>query len=203
MTRAISSGGALKGSAGFSLVELMVSLTILGFIMGALMGIVLSMQRGYVNQRERVRAQESLRAAQMTLITILRSAGADPVLSGFAQLDPDPDGNGTFDDLRVVTDFNPPDGDVTDLLEDVSVWLANDTLWVRWQASGSNQPLAFPVTTLQFEYFANDGTEYSTAAQVVGATRARFIIEAPRDPRTGTVERIESWWVHLRNRSGT
>ena len=52
MTRAISSGGALKGSAGFSLVELMVSLTILGFIMGALMGLVLSMQRGYVNQRE-------------------------------------------------------------------------------------------------------------------------------------------------------
>ena len=203
MTREVADGRVMRGSAGFTLQELIVSITLLGIIMGALMSVVVSTQRGYVSQLERVRAQESLRAAQMTLITILRSAGADPVLSGFAQLDPDPDGNGEFDDLRVVTDFNPPDGDVTDILEDVRVWLANDTLWVRWLASGSNQPLVSPVSTLEFEYYANDGTKYTSAAQVVGATRARFIIEAPRDPRTGTVERIESWWVHLRNRSGT
>ena len=203
MTREVADGRAMRHSAGFSLLELIVSLTILGIVMGALLSAVVSTQRGYVRQRARVRAQESLRAAQMTLITILRSAGADPAFSGFAQLDPDPDGNGKFDDLRVVTDFNPPDGDVGDLLEDVHVWVASDTLWVRWQASGSNQPLAFPVSKLEFEYFANDGTKYTSAAQVVGATRARFTLEAPRDPRTGSVERIESWWVHLRNRSGT
>lgn len=203
MTGVAFDARTIRRAAGFSLLELMVSLTILSVLMGALLSAVISMQRGYVNQRERVRAQESLRAAQMTLITILRSAGADPLSSGLTRLDPDPNGNGTFDDLRVVTDFNPPDGDVSDLLEDVRVWLANDTLWVRWRAGGSDQPLASPVTKLEFEYYANDGTQYSTAPQVVGATRARFILEAPRDLRTGRVERIESWWVHLRNRSGT
>ena len=67
--------------------------------MGAMTASVLSIQRGYVNQRERVKAQESLRAAQMTVITILRSAGADPLQMGTPTLNPDPDGNGVFDEV--------------------------------------------------------------------------------------------------------
>lgn len=192
--------------AGFTLIELMISLTILGIVMAALLGAVLSVQRGYVDQRERVRAQESLRAAQMTLVTILRSAGADPTISGKALLNPDPDGNGVFDDIRVVSDFNPADGKVDAPLEDVQLWVASDTLWVRWQAvasGGKPQALAAPIRSLRFEYYANDGTQFTIPVQTVGATRARFIIEAPRDPRSGTLERIESWWVNLRNRSGT
>jgi prepilin-type N-terminal cleavage/methylation domain-containing protein len=193
----------IRGSrAGFTLIELMISLTILTVVMAALMGAVLSVQRGYVNQRERVRAQESLRAAQMTMVTILRSAGADPTSSGMGLLNPDPDGNGVFDDVRVVTDFNM-DGDILDPLEDVRAWVASDTLWVRWQGGASAQALAAPIRSLRFEYYANDGTQFTVPVQTVGATRARFIIEAPRDPRSGTLERIESWWVNLRNRTGT
>jgi prepilin-type N-terminal cleavage/methylation domain-containing protein len=186
---------------GFSLAELMISLTILSVVMGALVSAVVRVQRGYVDQRERVRAQESLRVAQMTLITILRAAGANPFNLTSVQLDPDPDNNRVFDDIRVVSDFNPPDGDVADALEDVRAWVSNDTLWVRWQAGATPQALAEPIRSLRFRYYANNGTELTGKAQVVGATRAMFVLEAPRDPRLGTLERIESWWVQLRNRT--
>lgn len=192
----------IRGRGGFSLPELMISLTILTIVMGALMAAVVRVQRGYVDQRERVRAQESLRVAQMTLVTILRAAGADPRVSGKTFLDPDPDGNGVFDDLRVASDFNPVDGDVLGSLEDVHVWVSKDTLWVRWQAGATAQALAEPIRSLRFQYYANNGYEFTDKTQMVGATRARFVLEAPRDPRTGTLERIESWWVQLRNRTG-
>lgn len=194
--------GFRRPRGGFSLIELIVSLTMFSIIMGAMMSVVLNLQRKYVEQRERVRAQESLRVAQMTLAPLLRSAGADPLSSGLTSVDVDPDGDGVFNDLRIKSDFNPMDGDVSDILEDVHVFVSNDTLWVRWQAGAANQPLAWPITSLLFEYYANNGTQYTDAAQTVGATRARFIIESPRDARTGQLERVESWWVNLRNRQG-
>lgn len=190
-----------RSRAGFSLVELAIALTVMGVVMAALMGSVVSIQRGYVNQRERVKAQESLRAAQMTVITILRSAGADPLETGAGGLNPDPDGDGVFDEVRVTADFNPVDGDFADALEDVRVWQANDTLWVRWQTGAVAQALAAPVSSIRFQYYANNGAEMAIPAEVVGATRARFVLEAPQDPRTGSLERLESWWIHLRNRS--
>lgn len=187
---------------GFSIMEVMVALAIFGIVMAALMSVVLVIQRRYVDQRERVRAQESLRVAQMTLAPLLRSAGADPRDSGLGVLTVDPDNNGIFDDLRVKSDFNPTDGDFNDPLEDVQVWVATDTLWIRWQAGQAKQPLAWPVRSLRFEYFANNGTKYTVASQTVGATRARFIIESPRDDRLKLLERTEAWWVNLRNRQG-
>jgi hypothetical protein len=137
----------------------------------------------------------------MTVITILRSAGADPLQLGTPTLNPDPDGNGVFDEVRVTADINPADGDIADPLEDVRVWEETDTLFVRWQAGAAAQALAAPVSTIRFQYYANDGFEFTDPDEVVGATRARFVLEAPRDPRLGTLERLESWWIHLRNRS--
>lgn len=192
----------LRNRAGFSIVELLVSLTIFSIVMGSLMGVVLTVQRRYVDQRERVRAQESLRVAQMTIAPLLRAAGADPKESLLTLVNVDPDNNGIFDDLRIVTDFNPIDGDVNDDLEDVQLWVVTDTLWIRWKAGAAKQPLAWPIKSLRFEYYANNGTKYTDAAQTVGATRARFILESPRDVRTNQLERTEAWWVNLRNRQG-
>jgi prepilin-type N-terminal cleavage/methylation domain-containing protein len=192
----------LRNRAGFSLVELIVSLVIFSIIMGSLISVILVVQRRYVDQRERVRAQESLRVAQMTIAPLLRAAGADPRESKLTLVNVDPDGNGVFDDLRVVSDFNPIDGDVADDLEDVQIWVATDTLWIRWKTGAAKQALAWPIKSLRFEYYANNGTKYTDAIQTVGATRARFILESPRDVRTNQLERTEAWWVNLRNRQG-
>ena len=187
-------------ASGFTLVELLVAMTVFGIVMTATMGAIVAIQRSYVSQRERARAKESLRAAQMTIATALRGAGADPTRSGLTFLDPDPLGRGRFDNIRVVSDFNPPDGDVDDLLEDIQIWIESDTLFARWQSGGQQQPLMFPALSLMFEYYANDGTLLTDPVQVVGATRVQFTLEAQRDPRRGTTERLESSWIYLRNR---
>jgi Tfp pilus assembly protein PilW len=184
------------------------------------MSVVINIQRKYVDQRERVRAQESLRVAQMTIATVLRAAGANPrnvASCGVGQVNfgtcltlvnVDPDNNGTFDDLRVISDLDESgtvsrfDAPFNDDLEDVHLYISGDTLWVRWQAGAQPQPLAFPIDSLRFEYYANNGTMFTDAAQTVGATRAKFILYAPRDARTTQTERTEAWWVNMRNRQG-
>ena len=185
---------------GFSLVELIISMALLSVVVIAILNTVLTTQRMYIVQATTTRAQESLRSAEFTIGRVLRTAGADPLLTGTTLVDPDPLVRGEFDNLRVVSDFNPPDGDTDDILEDVLVWVGSDTLWIRWSAGGESQPMSYPVTSLEFRYFANDGTELTTATDVAsGAIQALFTLVAPRDPRSTAVERRESW-VYLRNR---
>ena len=191
-----------RNRAGFSIMEVMVEMAIFTIVMASLMSVVIGLQKRYVDQRERVRAQESLRVAQMTLAPIPRAAGADPKNSGLTSVDVDPNADGVFNDLRVRTDFNPIDGDVADVLEDVHVYVSTDTLWIRWQAGAAAQPLAWPIKSLTFEYYGNNGAKMLTAYETVGATRARFILESPRDIRTNQLERTEAWWVNMRNRQG-
>src|SRR5687768_6487558 len=121
---------------GFTLAELMVALTLFGVVMTAIMGVVLNMQRSFVRQRENARAEDAMRLGETTLTTVLRAAAANPRgMTGASapRLDPDPLAHGIFDNIRVVSDFNPPDGDVNDPLEDVLVYQLSDTLFIRWQ----------------------------------------------------------------------
>ena len=185
---------------GFTLIELTIAMTILAVVLAGVLNAILTTQRMYTVQSAIARGQESIRAAEITIGTVLRMAGADPNSTGTTFVDPDPLGTGSFDNLRVVSDFNPVDGDTDDILEDVLVWVDADTLFIRWSAGGSTPAMTHPVRQLQFQYFANDGTELSSAADVAsGATQVLLTIVAPRDPRSEAVERRESW-IYLRNR---
>ena len=185
---------------GFTIVELVVSLTLLSIVLVAVFNSILTTQRMYTVEAATARTQESLRAAEYTIGTLLRTAGADPNGTGTTLVDPDPLERDEFDNLRVVSDFNPPDGDTNDDLEDVLIWVSYDTLRIRWSAGGEGQALSYPVNSIEFRYFANDGTELTSAADVAsGATQALVTLVAPRDPRSRAVERRESW-VYLRNR---
>jgi hypothetical protein len=167
---------------------------------------MISMQRGYTRQRETARSEDALRHAELIVSSILRSAGSNPLnLTGASapRLDP---GAPPFDDLRVVADFNPVDGDVLDLLEDVEVSVLNDTLFVRWQAGADPAPVAFPVRSLTFEYDSSGpggSTVLTTNADVArAANRVRVRLEAPRHSQTAVLARRDSW-IQLRNRRCT
>lgn len=193
-----------QGRSGFTLVELMISLTMLGIIMGGVVSTVLSMQRGYVRQREVARTEDALRVAERTISMILRGATSNPLNMLVTNPDrprllPDPQGNNAFDNLRVVSDFNPADGDTADPLEDIEVWTDSDTLFVRWQTGGANAAVAFPVRSLLFQYDSN-GTALTTATNVTrAANRVRVAIEAPRHSQTNVIAR-RVMWVYVRNR---
>jgi prepilin-type N-terminal cleavage/methylation domain-containing protein len=189
----------LQRRDGFTLIELMISITMLAMVLGAMTVTMISMQRSYVRQRETARSEDALRSADLIISTILRTAGANPrdiTGANAPRIDPLAP---PFDTLRVVADFNPDNGLTTDLLEDVQVWALNDTLFVRWQAGAAATPVAFPVRNLLFQ-FDSAGTVLATNANVArAARRVRIRIEAPRTSQTNVLARRESW-VYLRNR---
>jgi prepilin-type N-terminal cleavage/methylation domain-containing protein len=188
-----------RAQAGFTLTELMISITLLAIIMGGITGTVLSTQRGYIRQREVARTEDALRVAELTITRILQAAGSNPLNmtgAGAPRIDPLAS---PFDTLRVVADYNPVDGDVADPLEDVQVWVLSDTLFVRWQAGGAAAPVAFPVRSLTFQY-DSAGTVLTVPAAITrAATRARVTLMAPRHSRTNVLARRDTW-VYLRNR---
>ena len=186
--------------AGFTLIELMISLTMLAIVLGGLTTVMVGMQRGYTRQRETARSEDALRNAELTISSLLRYAGANPRNIGtgasFPRIDPfEP----PFDSLRVLADFNPADASVASLLEDVLVFARNDTLYVRWQAGAAVAAVAWPVRTLLFQ-FDSSGTILATNVNAVrAAKRVRVTLEAPKHSRTTELARRESW-IHLRNR---
>jgi prepilin-type N-terminal cleavage/methylation domain-containing protein len=185
--------------AGFTLIELMISLTMLAIVLGAMTMTMVSMQRGYTREREVVRSEDALRSAELIITSILRTAGANPLNRTAAPVPGIDPFAPPFDDIRVLADFNPADGDVSDLLEDVQVSALNDTLFVRWQAGGATTPVAFPVRSLLFQYDSSGTVLATTADAVRAARRVRVTIEAPRHTRTTLLARRQ-FWVYLRNR---
>jgi prepilin-type N-terminal cleavage/methylation domain-containing protein len=185
-----------QGRAGFTLIELMISLTLLAIVMGGLTTAMVSMQRGYTRQRETARSEDALRNAELTISSILRYAGANPTNIVGPRIDPFAP---PFDSLRVVANFNPVDADVADLLEDVLVYAANDTMYVRWQSGAAPAAVAWPVRSLDFQ-FDSSGTVLATNVDVArAATRVRVTLEAPKHARTNQLARRISW-VYMRNR---
>jgi prepilin-type N-terminal cleavage/methylation domain-containing protein len=188
-----------QSRAGFTLIELMISLTMLAIVIGALTTSMVTMQRGYTRQRETARSEDALRNAELVLSSVLRYAGANPLNmtgGGAPRIDPLAP---PFDTLRVVADFNPPDGFVTGLLEDVLLYAVNDTLYVRWQAGAAIAPAAWPVRSLSFQYDSS-GTVWATNVDVQrAAKRVRVTLQAPKHSRTAQLATRTSW-IYLRNR---
>lgn len=190
-----------RSRRGFTLVEVMISMIMLATIMGGVVSVMMSMQRGYIRQREVARSEDALRVAELTITRILQTAGSNPLnilptAANPPRIDPL---TAPFDTLRVVADFNPVDGDVNDLLEDMDVYALNDTLFVRWQNGGVAAPVAFPVRTLLFQY-DSAGTILNDPVIIRrAATRVRITLQAPRDNRTNNLARRDTW-VYLRNR---
>jgi prepilin-type N-terminal cleavage/methylation domain-containing protein len=187
---------------GFSLIELMISMVLLTVELGAVKRVTLSMQRSYVRQQQVTAADDALRAAELTLLTVMRTAGANPyALSGTnaPQLDPDPTNSGVFNSVRAVADFNPANGVTTDNLEDVQVSVVSDTMRVRWVRGGTADPVAFGIRSLLFQYYASNGVATTTKANVAVATRVKITITAIAHTRTDVLtQRV--FWLNLRNR---
>lgn len=193
---------------GFTLAEVMIALTMLAVIMGGVVSTMMSMQRGYIRQREVARSEDALRVAELTITRILQTAGSNPLNI------PATDANvprivpyaAPFDSLRVVADFNPVNNSTADPLEDVVVYALNDTLFVSWQRNTPPAPVAFPVRTLLFQY-DSAGTVLTTTTGTVttpgviprAASRVRVTLQAPRHNRNNVLARRDTW-VYLRNR---
>lgn len=183
--------------AGFTVLELIISMVLLGIMLAALFGTVTRTQQRYVEQRTYTRSHETLGYVEQTLIRLFRSGRADPLERNLSGITPNPLSHANWDNVAIRSDWNPADGDVSDMLEDVEFSTANDTLFVRWQQGGAPTAMAYPVRSILFEYYSTGGVLLTSAADVVGAARVKFTISVPGKAGAPLVTRTT--WASLRN----
>lgn len=185
---------------GFTVLGMIVALMLLGLLLSPLLGTILSAQNGFVASRERARAAGNVRYAQLSLTRFMRLAGSSPVGLPLPGIDPDPDGNGVFDDVRLRADYNPPDGDTDDMGEDMVFYIRQDTMFVKAGPGGSEEPYLIGVDSLAFEYFDRDGVPITDRDMVATRTiAARVTIRARGERSYMPVKRVLTGQVRLRN----
>ena len=174
-------------SAGFTLVELMVTLVISGFIVAAIYSAYVTQQRVYLAQEQVAEMQQNLRAAADILTREVRMAGYDPtgkaeakvstMLPGQFSFTCDRDENGDTSGPMEVLDFGfretDPDkkGQEDNDRNGISDFVANkipNTLPMGRQAGGAGgyQDIAENFQAIEFHYLGADGKPTTEPAAV-------------------------------------
>jgi hypothetical protein len=179
---------------------MLVALMMLGLLLSPLLGTILSAQNGFVASRERARAAGNVRYAHLSLTRYMRLAGSSPTGLPLPGIDPDPDGNGLFDDVRLRADYNPPDGDIEDLGEDLLFFVQADTMFVQAGTAGAAEPYLIGVDSLSFEYFDRYGATITDRALVAThAISSSVTIRARGESSYDPAKRLLTGQVRLRN----
>jgi hypothetical protein len=130
----------------------------------------------------------------------MRLAGSSPVGLPLPGIDPDPGGDGVFNDVRLRSDYNPPDGDIDDPGEDLTFFLRADTMFVKSGSDGAEEPFIIGVDSLAFEYFDRDGSVIADPTRIgPRAIAVDVTIRARGDRHADPAERTLSGLVRLRN----
>jgi hypothetical protein len=187
-------------AGGFSTIGMIAAFVLLGLLLSPLLGTILSAQRGFVVSRDRARAAGCVRYAHLSLTRFMRLAGSSPVGLPLPGIDPDPGGDGVFNDVRLRSDYNPPDGDTDDPGEDLTFFLRADTMLVKSGAAGAEEPFLIGVDSLAFEYYDLDGSVITDPARVgPRAISVNVTIRARGDKDSDPAERLLTGLVRLRN----
>jgi prepilin-type N-terminal cleavage/methylation domain-containing protein len=189
-----------RARSGFTLLEMVVTLAAVSLVVGAISAALLSTQRELIRQRDAMKHDDTIRSVEVLLVRLLRNGRADPksVGAAIAKINFNPQGRATWNSVRVRSDFNLPDGNVTGDLEDVLVDHVGDTLFVRWKAGDARQRYAYPVKLFQLEGYRLDGTAITDTTQSDLVQKVKVTIEVPKSMSTTEVVRRERW-VFLRN----
>jgi len=150
---------------GVSLTEMMVCCVMIVSVLGIVTQIFIRSSQVYDTQRQYVDAQYSTAAALDMVVRLLRSA---------TMIDPDPDGNGMLDSVRVVSDWNPRDGDTGDSYENVTFTTSGGTLFKREPPDAGPVAFADRVASLSFAYFDPAGNPVATP-WLVGQNRLGYL----------------------------
>jgi Tfp pilus assembly protein PilW len=144
-------GTPIGPSSGISLIELMVTVVILGIIVLAVTGVLLTSGRAESRTMRRAEIQSSSRQALSLMATELRQAGADPAspplgMAGIVTAD--------VNLIRVRADLN---GDraiqTTEPSEDVTYSYNSGTRVLTRDPGAGAAPLLSNVTAMQLSYF--------------------------------------------------
>lgn len=190
----------VRSRSGFTVAELIISMTILAIIIAGSTMTLLHVQRQYTEQRGVSESRETARSLELLFGRLFRNARANPrnMAPAGVAMAVNPAGSKVWDNVELKADFNPSDADVLDQLETVRIHKSNDTIYARWAAKGvTPEPVAYPVSKLLFQFYDVAGTELTTTATAAGARRVKVTIGVPVPKTSETIERVT--WYTIRN----
>jgi prepilin-type N-terminal cleavage/methylation domain-containing protein len=154
----------IQSNQGFTMIELLVAMVVALLAMGAIYSTFLNQQKSYVTQQETAAMHQNIRAASFYMEKEIRMAGCDPTGSSIpAILSANP---GLIRFTEDVTDGagGDPDGDVTDLNEDITYSLDGNRNLIRTDNNGGgvgvaqNSIVAQNIDAIDFVYLAADSS---------------------------------------------
>ncbi len=166
------------GERGFTLIEFMIAAAVMSAVLGATVGLAVQIQEGYGTQLDDVAVEQETRYALDWIARDLRSAGSDPygvILPATQKILMDPNGGGTTDDsIRIQADINPPDGDILDGHENVTIAFAlvNNPLGVITRQD-SNDPTDTTAVAMTEAIFTDLSFTYLNGARTPLAVTAK------------------------------
>jgi prepilin-type N-terminal cleavage/methylation domain-containing protein len=112
------------GEGGFTLVEFMIAAAIMTIVLGGTVMLATQIQQAYGTQLDDVAVEQEARYALDWIARDLRSAASDPytIIPNNQEVWIDPNAGADPDDsIRVQADVNPPDGDIADERENITI----------------------------------------------------------------------------------
>jgi type IV pilus assembly protein PilW len=202
-------GRQRKQEQGFTLVELLVAIAMLGIVMAAIYSTYKSQQDSYVAQEQVAEMQQNLRASLYQMARDLRMAGFNPQRSpnvgGFVTQLPDDGGGTTTTDAITIALTIDQDADGTIDLDDNNEQIAyrldaaNNRLEKFWVSTDTWQTVADNIDAVDFVYLDPSGTDITaqviaTPTTIYPSTNLPYIdsirsVEISLVARTGRVDR--------------
>jgi type II secretory pathway pseudopilin PulG len=145
---------------GFSLVELAVTMGVVVLVLGMVTLVLVQSSRAFTTQQVIMDARNHNGAALDMMERLIRQANPQ-------QIQADPDGNGVFDTIRVLSPGGP--------YQDVTFSASAGTLFLQ-EAGGAPVPFADGITMLRFIYSDHLGNPLANALvlsrpQLIGMVR--------------------------------
>lgn len=147
-----------RGNAGFSLVELLVVIAVLGLVMAGALGLLESGMRSYALGAARTEAQQAARVGLERMAKELRQAGYDPAGAAVAAIV-------VAEPARLVFQVDANGNGVIDLTRERVTYLLRDGV-LRRDAGGGAQPIVEGVRRLELTYFDRAGAPTVDPASV-------------------------------------
>jgi Tfp pilus assembly protein PilW len=166
-------------------------------VLGMVGRIFADSDRVYRRQRQHVEARGSAAAALDMIVRLVRQAGDATATTGIF---PDPDANGALDSIRVVTDWNPRNGVLTDPYEDVTFTVAGGTLYKREPADAGPVAFADRVQSITFAYQSPGGVTITNPMTVPKAHLGYLLVTLQTTPIANVPGRVFTSSASIRRR---